>query len=442
MSCVTQRCKALQGVITPEMQQAAEEERRPAEFIRDEIAKGRAALPYNIIHKPSNPKVIGRLFKVKINVNLGVSEISSCLAEEIEKVKIAQKYGADAIMDLSVGKSDELDSIRREILAVTNVPLGTVPIYEVAAQVNHNSDITVDLILKTIEKQAKQGVDFMTIHAGILKEYLPLVENRVMGIVSRGGSILAEWMAYHNKQNPLYTHFDEILDIFREYDVTISLGDALRPGAIADSSDEAQFAELETLGELTLRAWEKGVQVLVEGPGHIPIHEIEMNVKKEIEVCHDAPFYVLGPVVTDVAPGYDHITSAIGAAFAGYAGAAMLCYVTPKEHLGLPNKEDLRVGTVTYKLTAHAIDIAKGIPGTADWDRKLSEARYNFDWETQFKLAIDSERAREYFYEDKPHEYIQDPKYCAMCGPKYCAIATTQTTMDIIKEFSLKSKTG
>jgi phosphomethylpyrimidine synthase len=338
-------------------------------------------------------------------------------------------------MDLSTGK--DIDATREAIIAHSPVPVGTVPIYQAALEVEDPADLTPEGLLDGIEHQAKQGVDYMTIHAGILLEHLPLVYGRVTGIVSRGGSLLAAWMVAHRTQNPLYTHYDEILEILAAYDVTISLGDSLRPGSIHDASDRAQFAELETLGELTTRAWHKDVQVMVEGPGHIPMQQIEMNVRKEKEICHEAPFYTLGPLVTDVAPGYDHITSAIGAAMIGWYGADMLCYVTPKEHLGLPNANDVREGVIAYKIAAHAADIARGRAGATDRDDALSRARYAFDWQEQFRLSLDPERAREYHDESLPAEYFKSAEFCAMCGPKFCSMHHSRVVDDAIREMAL-----
>ena len=344
------------------------------------------------------------------------------------------KYGADTVMDLSTGTA--LDETREAIIAASPVPIGTVPIYQAIQQVKEVTDLTAELLLEVIEHQAKQGVDYMTIHAGILIEHLPLVYGRVTGIVSRGGSLHAVWMMHHRKQNPLYERYDDVLDILRKYDVTISLGDSLRPGSIHDASDRAQFAVLETLGELTKRAWEKDVQVMVEGPGHIPMHQIEMNVRKQKEICNEAPFYTLGPLVTDIAPGYDHITSAIGAAMIGWYGADMLCYVTPKEHLGLPNAEDVRNGVIAYKIAAHAADIARGRPGATDRDDALSRARYKFDWNEQFNLSLDPERAREYHDEALPAEYFKSAEFCAMCGPKFCSMHHTRTIDEQIEKMA------
>ncbi|MCZ6916170.1 MAG: phosphomethylpyrimidine synthase ThiC [Gemmatimonadetes bacterium] len=434
--CPTQMYLARQGEITESMQFVAEREHRPPELIRDEIARGRLTMPANVLHLAARlePMVIGKVARVKINANIGNSAVSSSIAEEIEKLHTAIHFGADTVMDLSTG--DELDATREAIIAESPIPIGTVPIYQAVLNVDQVADLTAQGLLEVIELHARQGVDYMTVHAGILLEHLPLVHGRVTGIVSRGGSLLAVWMMTYRKQNPLYEHYDDILDILRTYDVTISLGDSLRPGSVADASDKAQFAELETLGELTKRAWERDVQVMVEGPGHIPLHQIEMNVRKQKEICHEAPFYTLGPLVTDVAPGYDHITSAIGAAMIGWHGADMLCYVTPKEHLGLPNANDVREGVIAYKIAAHAADIARGHPHAQDRDDALSKARYEFDWNEQFRLALDPERAREYHDEALPAEYFKSAEFCAMCGPKFCSMHHSRSIEDMLAEFA------
>jgi len=423
----TQMRAARDGVVTDAMRIVAEREQLSPELVRSEVARGRLVIPANVHHLARSlvPMAVGKVAKVKINANIGNSAVTSDIDGELEKLQFAIRYGADTVMDLSTGHA--LDETREAIIAASPVPIGTVPIYQAIQQVKEATDLTADLLLEVIEHQAKQGVDYMTIHAGILFEHLPLVYGRVTGIVSRGGSLHAVWMMHHRKQNPLYERYDDVLDILRKYDVTISLGDSLRPGSIHDASDRAQFAELETLGELTKRAWEKDVQVMVEGPGHIPMHQIEMNVRKQKEICHEAPFYTLGPLVTDVAPGYDHITSAIGAAMIGWYGADMLCYVTPKEHLGLPNAEDVRNGVIAYKIAAHAADIARGRPGATDRDDALSRARYRFDWNEQFALSLDPERAREYHDEALPAEYFKSAEFCAMCGPKFCSMHHTRT---------------
>lgn len=423
---MTQLESARQGTITPEMEYVAKREDLPVELIRDEVARGRMVIPANIHHlaKRLEPMCIGIASKCKINANIGNSAVTGKIEDELEKLHTAVHLGADTVMDLSTGGN--IDGIRQAIIDASPVPIGTVPIYQVIQQVKDPRDITPRMLLEMVEHQAKQGVDYMTIHAGLLKQYIPLTRNRITGIVSRGGSLIALWMHAHNQQNPWYTHFDELCEIMRAYDVTFSLGDGLRPGCLADANDEAQFAELKTLGELTLKAWEHGCQVMIEGPGHVPMHLIKMNVEKERELCHEAPFYVLGPLVTDIAPGYDHITSAIGAAIAGEAGAAMLCYVTPKEHLGLPNADDVRQGVIAYKIAAHAADIARGRKGARDRDDALSKARFEFDWNRQFELSLDPETARRMHDETLPQEVFKSAKFCSMCGPKFCSMRITQ----------------
>jgi phosphomethylpyrimidine synthase len=432
----TQMRAARDGIVTDAMRTVAERESLPPELVRSEVARGRLVIPANVHHLAGSlvPMAVGKVAKVKINANIGNSAVSSDVEGELEKLRFAVKYGADTVMDLSTGHA--LDETREAIIAASPVPIGTVPVYQAIQPVKEVTDLTADLLLEVIEHQAKQGVDYMTIHAGILFEHLPLVYGRVTGIVSRGGSLHAVWMMHHRKQNPLYERYDDVLDILRRYDVTISLGDSLRPGSIHDASDRAQFAELETLGELTTRAWEKDVQVMVEGPGHIPMHQIEMNVRKQKEICHEAPFYTLGPLVTDIAPGYDHITSAIGAAMIGWYGADMLCYVTPKEHLGLPNAEDVRNGVIAYKIAAHAADVARGRPGATDRDDALSRARYRFDWNEQFALSLDPDRAREYHDEALPAEYFKSAEFCAMCGPKFCSMHQTRTIDEQIEQLA------
>ena len=422
--CVTQMNFARKGVITEEMAFVAEREKLAPELIRDEIARGRMIIPANVHHTNLEPMAIGLAAKCKVNANIGNSAVSSGLEEELDKVEWALRWGADTIMDLSTG--GEIKKIRKAILAHSPVPIGTVPIYEALERVDKVEDLTPDLLLNVIREQAEEGVDYMTLHCGVLLEHLPLVSSRITQIVSRGGSLMAQWMIHFHEQNPLYVHFDEILKICAEHDVSISLGDGLRPGCLADASDEAQFAELRTLGELTRRAWEKDVQVMVEGPGHVPFDQIQHNVELQMEVCDEAPFYVLGPIVTDVAPGYDHITSAIGATMAGYAGAAMLCYVTPKEHLGLPDREDVKQGLIAYRIAAHASDVARKRPGARDWDDALSKARYEFDWEKQFELSMDPETARQFHDETLPHEVHKTAEFCSMCGPKFCSMRISQ----------------
>jgi phosphomethylpyrimidine synthase len=422
---VTQMHYARQGLVTPEMEHVARREEMDPELVRSEVARGRMIIPANICHEALEPMAIGVAARCKINANIGNSSTTSCADQELQKLHAAVHFGADTVMDLSTG--GDIDAIRRAIIAASPVPIGTVPIYQALQEVPRVEDLSIEKLLEVIERQAQQGVDYMTIHAGVLREHVPLTADRVTGIVSRGGAILAQWMVAHNQQNPLYVHFDAICEIFKRYDVSFSLGDGLRPGSLADANDEAQFAELRTLGELTARAWKHDVQVMVEGPGHIPMHLVEMNVKKEMEICHEAPFYLLGPLVTDVAPGYDHITSAIGAALAGWAGAAMLCYVTPKEHLGLPDADDVRQGVIAYKIAAHSADIARGRKGARDRDDALSKARFEFDWEQQFALSLDPERARSMHDETLPDEAYKAARFCSMCGPKFCSMRITQT---------------
>ncbi len=423
----TQMAAARNGEMTDAMRVVARREGLDVEVVRSEVARGRLIIPANIRHLAGKlePMGIGKVASVKINANIGNSAVTSSIEEELEKLHLAVRYGADTVMDLSTGK--DIDAVREAIIGASTVPIGTVPIYQAVLMGKELEELTANDLLDVIEHQARQGVDYMTIHAGILLEHLPLVYGRVTGIVSRGGSLHAVWMMHHRRQNPLYERYDDLLEILRAYDVTISLGDSLRPGSVHDASDRAQFAELETLGELTKRAWARDVQVMVEGPGHIPMHEIEMNVRKQKEICLEAPFYTLGPLVTDIAPGYDHITSAIGAAMIGWYGADMLCYVTPKEHLGLPNAEDVRQGVIAYKIAAHAADIARGRSGARDRDDALSRARYAFDWNEQFRLSLDPERAREYHDETLPAEYFKSAEFCAMCGPKFCSMHHSRT---------------
>ncbi|MEB3213558.1 MAG: phosphomethylpyrimidine synthase [Leptolyngbyaceae bacterium] len=421
---VSQMHYARQGMVTEEMQYVAQRENLSPDLIRDEVARGRMIIPANINHTNLEPMAIGIASRCKVNANIGASPNSSGLEEEVNKLKLAVKYGADTVMDLSTGGGD-LDTIRQAIIQASPVPIGTVPVYQALERVHGNvENLTADDFLHVIDTHAKQGVDYMTIHAGILIQHLPLVRGRLTGIVSRGGGILARWMLHHHKQNPLYTHFEDIIAIFKRYDVSFSLGDSLRPGCLHDASDEAQLAELKTLGQLTRKAWEHDVQVMVEGPGHVPMDQIEFNVRKQMEECSEAPFYVLGPLVTDIAPGYDHITSAIGAAIAGWHGTAMLCYVTPKEHLGLPDAEDVRNGLIAYKIAAHAADIARHRHGARTRDDELSTARYNFDWNKQFELSLDPDRAREYHDETLPADIYKTAEFCSMCGPKFCPMQT------------------
>jgi phosphomethylpyrimidine synthase len=414
------------------MKRVAEREGLEPEVICAEVARGRMIIPANLRHLAVSldPMAVGLAASVKINANLGNSALTSSIDEELKKLHMAVHYGSDTVMDLSTG--GDIPAIRKAIIAASPVPIGTVPIYEAVARVRRVEDLTPEILLQVIEEQAEQGVDYMTIHAGILFEYLPLVKDRITGIVSRGGSLLAQWMAAHRAQNPLYEHYDAITDILRAHDVSYSLGDSLRPGCLADASDEAQLAELKTLGELTDRAWAKGVQVMVEGPGHVPMDQLEANVKLQQRYCREAPFYTLGPLVTDVAPGYDHITSAIGAAMVGWYGSSLLCYVTPKEHLGLPNEEDVRQGVIAYKIAAHAADVARGRRKARDRDDALSRARFGFDWEQQFALSLDPETARRMHDETLPDGFYKDAKFCSMCGPKFCSMRISQTTEKLL----------
>ena len=423
---VTQLESARLGIVTAEMRRVAERETHlTAEQVRDEVAAGRMIIPANKVHLgfKLDPMCIGRASTTKINANMGASPVSSGTDEEVEKLKWAERWGADTVMDLSTG--GDLDACRAAIIQNSTVPIGTVPIYSMIIG-RKIEDLTEKIIMETLVHQAKQGVDYFTVHAGVLREHLPFVKNRLIGIVSRGGSLLAKWMLVHGKQNPMYTHFDEICDIMREYDVSFSLGDGLRPGGLADASDDAQLRELETLGELTERAWKKGVQVMIEGPGHVPFDQIEYNMKLERRVCHGAPFYVLGPLVTDVFPGYDHITSAIGATAAAFHGASMLCYVTPKEHVGLPKKDDVKQGCIAYKIAAHAADVALGIPATRDWDDALTKARAALNWEKHFELAFDPDTARAFHDEDLD----VDTDFCAMCGHDWCSVRISKEIVE------------
>lgn len=437
--CCTQMYYAKQGIITPEMEYVAIRENMNCqelgidthitpEFVRDEIAAGRAVLPANINHPESEPMIIGRNFLVKINTNIGNSATTSSIDEEVEKAVWSCKWGGDTLMDLSTGAN--IHETREWIVRNCPVPVGTVPIYQALEKVNGKvEDLTWEIYKDTLIEQCEQGVDYFTIHAGIRRHNVHLADKRLCGIVSRGGSIMSKWCLIHDRESFLYEHFDEICDILAQYDVAVSLGDGLRPGSIYDANDEAQFAELDTMGELVVRAWEKNVQAFIEGPGHVPLHKIQENMQRQIEKCHNAPFYTLGPLVTDIAPGYDHITSAIGAAQIGWLGTAMLCYVTPKEHLGLPNKEDVRTGVITYKIAAHAADLAKGHPGAQIRDNALSKARYEFRWRDQFHLSLDPDRALAYFQEGK-HE---DGEYCTMCGPNFCAMKLSKDLSSINK---------
>jgi len=436
----TQMHYAREGIVTEEMAYVAAREKVEPVLVRDEVARGRMVIPANVAHVNLEPMGIGIALSCKVNANIGNSQTTSDIEGELRKLAVSLKYGADTVMDLSTG--GEIDTIRAAIIANSPVPIGTVPVYQVVKERKTVPEIRPDDFIDMLEHQAKQGVDYFTIHAGVLAEHLPLVQHRITGIVSRGGAIMAQWMIDKKKQNPYYVHWDKVLEICAKYDVTISAGDGLRPGCLADASDAAQFAELKTLGELTLRAWEKNVQVMIEGPGHVPFDQIEMNVKKEIEVCHEAPFYVLGPLVTDIAPGYDHITSAIGATMAGTAGAAMLCYVTPKEHLGLPNEDDVRQGLIAYKIAAHAADIARHRPGARDRDDALSRARYAFDWKEQFRLSLDPETAQSMHDETLPDEYFKSAEFCSMCGPKFCSMHINRAVEEFNKQVEDDKKVG
>mgnify|MGYP000923518573 FL=1 len=423
----TQMYYAKKGVITPEMNYVAQAEMLDREVVRSEVAAGKMIIPANIHHENLLPMAIGREAKTKINANIGNSSLSSDICAELEKLQICLKYGADTVMDLSTG--GDLDAIRSAIIANSTVPIGTVPMYQIIHDIKEVENLKAADILKTLEKQARQGVSYFTIHAGFLLKFMPLVAKRKMGIVSRGGSLTASWMMHHHKENPFYEAFDDILEICAAHDVALSLGDGLRPGCLYDATDEAQLSELRVLGELTLRAWEKNVQVMIEGPGHIPLNQIEYNMKIERELCHGAPFYVLGPLPTDIGAGYDHITSAIGGTMAAFYGASMLCYVTPKEHLGLPNANDVREGIVAHKIAAHAADVALGKAGAIERDHAMSDARYAFDWNRQFELSLDPERARELHDESLPQESFKKAEFCSMCGPKFCAYKISKNLM-------------
>jgi len=448
---VTQLHYARQGIITPEMEFVAIREGCDPELVRSELARGRAIIPANINHPEAEPMIIGRNFLVKINANIGNSAVSSGIAEEVEKMIWATRWGADTVMDLSTGK--DIHETREWILRNSPVPIGTVPIYQALEKVNGKAEeLSWEIYRQTLIEQAEQGVDYFTIHAGVLLRYIPLTVPRKTGIVSRGGAILAKWCLAHHQENFLYTHFEEICEIMKQYDVSFSLGDGLRPGSIADANDAAQFAELDTLGELTKIAWRHDVQVMIEGPGHIPMHLIKENMDKQLAVCQEAPFYTLGPLTTDIAPGYDHITSAIGAAMIGWFGTAMLCYVTPKEHLGLPNKEDVKAGIMAYKIAAHAADLAKGHPQAKIWDDALSQARFEFRWKDQFNLSLDPETALAFHDETLPAEGAKFAHFCSMCGPQFCSMKITQDireyaaqqgldeTQALIKGMEAKSK--
>ncbi len=444
---VSQMHYARKGIITPEMEFIAIRENlgRDAaglrshitpQFVRDEVARGRAVIPCNINHPETEPMIIGRNFLVKINANIGNSAVASSIEEEVEKMAWATRWGADTVMDLSTGAN--IHETREWILRNSPVPIGTVPIYQALEKVNGKAEeLTWELYRDTLIEQAEQGVDYFTIHAGVLLKYIPLTARRTTGIVSRGGSILAKWCLAHHRENFLYTHFEDICEIMAAYDVAFSLGDGLRPGCTADANDEAQFGELDTLGELTKIAWKHDVQTIIEGPGHVAMHKIKENMDRQLEVCGEAPFYTLGPLTTDVAPGYDHITSAIGAAMIGWYGTAMLCYVTPKEHLGLPNKKDVKDGVITYKIAAHAADLAKGHPGANLWDDAMSRARFEFRWEDQFNLAMDPDTAREFHDETLPAEGAKSAHFCSMCGPHFCSMKITQDVREYARTHGL-----
>ena len=433
----TQMHYARQGTITHEMEFIGIREGVDPDFVRQEVAQGRAIIPTNINHPEAEPMVVGRNFLVKVNANIGNSAVTSSIEEEVQKMLWATRWGADTIMDLSTGK--EIHTTREWILRNSPVPLGTVPIYQALEKVEGDpKELTWDIYRDTILEQAEQGVDYFTVHAGVLLRYIPLTAKRLTGIVSRGGSIMAGWCLAHHQENFLYTHFEELCEIMRAYDISFSLGDGLRPGCIADANDEAQFAELETLGELTRIAWKHDVQVMIEGPGHVPMHKIKENVDRQMEVCHEAPFYTLGPLVVDIAPGYDHITSAIGAATIGMHGTALLCYVTPKEHLGLPNREDVKAGVIAYKIAAHAADVAKGHPFAQQWDDALSKARFEFRWEDQFNLALDPDTARAFHDETLPAQGAKVAHFCSMCGPKFCAMKITQDVREYAQNKGLE----
>jgi phosphomethylpyrimidine synthase len=433
---VTQLHYARQGRVTEEMEFVALREQVDPEVVREEVAAGRAIVPANVNHPESEPMAIGRRFLVKVNANIGNSAVTSSVAEEVEKLTWATRWGADTVMDLSTGP--DIHTTREWILRNSPVPVGTVPIYQALEKVDGRpEELSWEVYRDTVVEQAEQGVDYFTVHAGVLLRFVPLTAERVTGIVSRGGSIMAAWCLAHHEENFLYTHFEELCEIMAAYDVAFSLGDGLRPGSVADANDEAQFAELRTLGELTTKAWERGVQVMIEGPGHVPLHRVAENVTLQQELCHDAPFYTLGPLTTDVAPGYDHITSAIGAAVIGMHGTAMLCYVTPKEHLGLPDRDDVKAGMIAYKIAAHAADLAKGHGGARAWDDALSKARFEFRWEDQFDLALDPDTARAYHDETLPAAPAKTAHFCSMCGPKFCSMRISQDVRRLATESGL-----
>ncbi|MBX3723553.1 MAG: phosphomethylpyrimidine synthase ThiC [Turneriella sp.] len=426
----TQMYYAKKGIVTEEMQFVAMREKMDVNFVMSEVARGRAIIPANINHPELEPMIIGRNFLVKVNANIGNSALASSIDEEVEKLRWATKWGADTVMDLSTGKN--IHETREHIIRNAPVPIGTVPIYQALEKVKGKAEeLNIDIFLETLVEQAEQGVDYFTIHAGVLLKYIPLTANRVTGIVSRGGSIMAKWCLAHHKENFLYTHFNEICEVMKKYDVSFSLGDGLRPGSTADANDEAQFGELKTLGELTKIAWSHDVQTMIEGPGHVPMHMIKENMDLQLELCHETPFYTLGPLVTDIAPGYDHITSGIGAAMIGWFGTAMLCYVTPKEHLGLPDKDDVKTGVITYKIAAHAADLAKNHPGARERDDALSKARFEFRWEDQFDLSLDPDTARKFHDATLPQDGMKKAHFCSMCGPHFCSMKITQDVREL-----------
>ncbi len=430
---MTQLAYARRGLVTPEMEFVALREGVDVDVVREELAAGRAVLPANVNHSESEPMVIGSRFLVKVNANIGNSAVASSIEEEVDKMRWATRWGADTVMDLSTGRN--IHSTREWVIRYAPVPVGTVPIYQALEKVGGKAEeLSWEVYRDTVVEQCEQGVDYMTVHAGVLLRYVPLTARRKTGIVSRGGSILAAWCLAHHQENFLYTHFAELCEILRAYDVTFSLGDGLRPGSVYDANDEAQLAELATLGELTTVAWEHDVQVMIEGPGHVPMHKIKENVDLQRELCHDAPFYTLGPLTTDIAPGYDHITSAIGAAMIGWYGTAMLCYVTPKEHLGLPNKKDVKDGIMAYKIAAHAADLAKGHPGAQICDNAISKARFEFRWQDQFNLGLDPDTARDFHDETLPKEAHKVAHFCSMCGPHFCSMKITQDVRDYVEK--------
>ena len=437
---VTQLHYARRGEITREMEFIALREGVPAELVRSEVARGRAIIPANVNHPESEPMIIGREFLVKINANIGNSAVASSIEEEVQKMTWSTRWGADTVMDLSTGKN--IHTTREWIIRNSPVPIGTVPIYQALEKVGDAADLSWEIYRDTLIEQAEQGVDYFTIHAGVRLAFVPLTAKRVTGIVSRGGSIMAAWCLAHHQENFLYTHFEDICEIMKAYDISFSLGDGLRPGSIADANDEAQFAELDTLGELTQIAWKHDVQVMIEGPGHVPMHKIKENMDRQLEKCHEAPFYTLGPLTTDIAPGYDHITSAIGAAMIGWFGTAMLCYVTPKEHLGLPDRDDVKEGVITYKIAAHAADLAKGHPGAQAWDDALSKARFEFRWRDQFALSLDPETASSMHDETLPADGAKVAHFCSMCGPKFCSMRITQDVRDYARTKGLAAEQG